>query len=418
MESLMKFTEKKNIIVAGAGFGGITATLKLAEKMGSFPDYKLILIDCHNYQLYTPALYEIASIPQEYAPATILKSSVTISLSDITRGRPVEFLQDEVEGLDIPGKKIVLKAQGELPFEYLVLALGSETNYFNIPGLKESSFPLKTFHDAVRLRSAIEELVKKQGSIKIAVGGGGATGVELVAEFVNFICVLKEEAVKDKKCDAQFVLIEATNEILPGFDHWLVKKAEKRLRDLGVVIKTGHLITSVSSNEIIFKNGEKDSFDILIWAGGVKGPSLFRKLNLPIHERGSLKVDEYLRVVGFDGTAFAIGDNASFTDLYTKKPLAWNVPVAEAEGRLVAQNILSSIKKKPLNKFYPLKKYPYILTVGKKFAIADLVYLKLSGIIGWLLKQIVELRYLLFILPLPKAIGAWLRAVKTSASND
>ncbi|OHA13944.1 MAG: hypothetical protein A3G49_01750 [Candidatus Sungbacteria bacterium RIFCSPLOWO2_12_FULL_41_11] len=102
----------------------------------------------------------------------------------------------------------------------------------------------------------------------------------------------------------------------------------------------------------------------------------------------------------------------------TGKPLIWNVPVAEAEGRIAAKNILRSITGKPLKKFTPAKKYPFILTIGKKYAIADFVYFKFCGFTGWFAKQLVELRYLLFILPPQKAIRTWLLAIRYYTSND
>lgn len=411
---------KKNIVILGAGFGGITAALSLAKKKMVFGDnYKIILIDRHHHQLYTPALYEIAAIPQENIGDIALKTSVLIPIADITAGKPITVLTDEIMGLAPEKKEVLLKNSGALPYEFCVVALGSETNYFNIPGLQERSFPLKTFDDALRLRNAIEELVKKNDRMKIVVGGAGASGVELAAEFVNFICEIKEKILDGKKgCNVEFLLVEASPDILPGFDKKTVQKTKRRLARLGARIKTSAAISAVEEKEIIFKNGERESYDILCWTGGVVGPAILSQFELPLSPRGALEIDETLRVKGNCDSLFAIGDNASFINPKTGKPLVWNVPVAEAEGRLVAQNILHAIRKESLERFVPFKKYPFILAIGKKYAIADLVIIRISGFCGWFLKQLAELRYLLFILPIKKAIITWLRGERYFISND
>jgi NADH dehydrogenase len=429
---------KKNIVIAGAGFGGITAALKISGWIKNFPDYNLILLNKHNHHLYTPALYEIAAIPSDRFSLANLKLAAMVPIPDIVFGKPLTFICDELIDVKANKKEITLARQGPLPYEYLVLSLGSETNYFNIPGLKEQGLSLKTFEDAVRVRDAIEAVVSEKSEVKIIVGGGGASGVEVVAEFVNFIKLLRKRVRGNGGSAIRFILIEAAENILAGLEPWIAAKARKRLESLGIEIRTSLRIKSVELNNLTLDNGTTETFDLLFWTGGVKGPEIFKNLGFEVSPQGSVVIDEYLRINPVrsrpaEGTAtaalgrpasngvkniFAIGDNSSFMNPRTGKPLIWNIPIAEAEGKLISQNILLSIKKKALKRFYPRGHYPYILAVGKKFAIADLIYLKLSGITGWYLKQIVEFRYLLFILPLPKAIQALLRAIRSYTSND
>ena len=409
--------EKKNILIIGAGFGGITATLSLAKKLPK--GFSLILIDRHHHQLYTPALYEIASIPKEVSKDTMLKSSILIPLNDVVTGKSVTFISDEFIGLNANQKTVQLQKTGTLTYEYLILALGSETAYFDIPGLRQYAFPLKTFDDALRMRNAIEELLKKKGDINIVVGGAGSAGIEVVAEFVNFVCLMRERLMPaSKKCSVFFTLVEGSPEILPGFDQWVIELTKKRLQELGVQIKTTAIISAVSADQITYKNGDAQTYDILIWTGGVKGPSLFRTIGLEVSPKDSLIVDEFLQVKNFDKSIFAIGDNATVINPYTQKPLIWNVPVAEQESKAVTANILRSIAGKPLKPFSPSKKYPFILAVGKKYAIADLIIFRFWGLSGWIAKQLVELRYLLSILPLSKAFAVWWRSFNVSRAND
>lgn len=411
---------RKNIIIAGAGFGGITAALKLAKNIGPHKkDYEIILIDKHHHHLYTPALYEIAAIPKEVTPEAPLKSSILIPINDILRAKPVKFVCDEIIGLRASDNKLILKNSAEIEYEFLILALGSETNYFDIPGLKENSFPLKTYADAAKLRDIIENLVREKENIKIVVGGGGASGVELVAEFVNFICTLQKEILENRKsCAVEFMLLEADSEILGGFEPWALDKARSRLIRLGIKIKTNSVIGSVAPGTITLKSGTTESYDIFIWTGGVKGPEIFKNFGLPLSNKGALLIDEYLQIKNAGGHIFAIGDNSNFTNPRTGKPLLWNVPVAEAEGRLAAKNILLALSGLPPKKFSPLKKYPYILTVGGRYAIADLLFIKFSGFLGLAAKALVELKYLIFILPLRKALTIWFKAVKYYSAND
>lgn len=405
--------EKKNIIIVGAGFGGITAALILEKKLRPSTEYELILIDKNAYQLYTPALYEIAAVPKEETGASVLKSAVTIPLEDVILGRRISFRQDELLGLEAKKKIIHLKSGAHFDYEFLVLALGSETNYFNVPGLEENAFPLKTFSDAVRLRNKVAELVKGSGHLRIVIGGGGATGVELAAEFINYICVLKERRGANQTCNVEVMIVEAAPEILAGFEQWLVRGARRRLEGLGISIKNSCTITSVDQDRITTTTGAV-SYDLLVWTGGVRAPKILQRVGLPANKKGQLIVDESLQVI--EGV-FALGDNAGFPD-QNKIPLPRNVPVAEREGRLVAQNIIRALRGRPLLTYVPGKKYPYIVALGKKYAIADLVFVRLSGFWGWTAKLLAELYYLLSILPFGKAARHWISAVRVYVSND
>ena len=184
---------EKRIVVVGAGFGGLTAALTLAKDPALISrGYEVILIDRHHHHLYTPGLYEIAAVPREYAKDHYLVSSSLIAVREIIRGRQIRFIQGELVGLDAARRRIRLENGGTLAYEFLILALGSETNYFGIPGLREYSVPLKTCDDAAQLRNAIEAAVRRKPSLAVVIGGAGATGVELAAELVPLICTLEQ----------------------------------------------------------------------------------------------------------------------------------------------------------------------------------------------------------------------------------
>ncbi|TSC71611.1 MAG: NADH dehydrogenase [Parcubacteria group bacterium Gr01-1014_70] len=409
--------DKKHIIIVGAGFGGITAMKRLVKKLPS--DFSVILVDRHHHQLYTPALYEIASVPREITQDGMLRSSILLPIKDMIQSKSVTHIVDEFIGLDPARKTIQLQNAGAMAYEYLILALGSETSYFDIPGLRGYGFPFKNFIDAIRMRNVIETSLKEEKELHIVVGGAGSAGVELVAEFVNFICIMQEKLMPDaNKCSIFFTLIEAAPDILPGFEPWVIALAKKRLHKLGVTLKTGATIASVSETHITFGNGEMQKKDILIWTGGVKGPAIFHTMGLEISSKDSLIVDEYLRAKEPSGVIFAIGDNAMCMNPFTQKPVVGNVPAAEQEAKTVAMNVVRAIAGKPLIPFKHRKKYPFVLAVGKKYAIADLVIVRCWGLGGWIAKQLIELRYALIVLPFKKAILFWWRSVFVSRAND
>jgi NADH dehydrogenase len=381
--------------------------------------FEIVLIDRHRHHLFTPALYELAAIPREYARDESLVSAALIATREIIRGRPIRFVCDEFIGLDQSGRRVLLRKNGEVPYQFLVLALGAQTNYFQIPGLKEYSVPLKTGDDAVDLRNSIEAALAKAKPLRLAVGGAGASGVELAAELVNFVCALKSRPARfPMRCDVSFYLIEASAEILPGADQWIIRRARERLERLGVVVRTGEVIVAVSREEITLRGGERLACDILVWTGGVKGPEILRRLGLPLSAKDTLRTDHTLRLETDDGRIFAVGDNAWFANPSTGRALAWTVPVAEAEGRHVAREISRALRGQTPLAFRPRSKYPFILAVGRKYALADLLIVHLGGFAGWLIKQAVELRYLLFLLPWPRAFSLWSRNIRLYSSND
>lgn len=411
---------KKKICILGAGFAGVTCALSLTRQLrrhNLLDRYEIILIDRNPYHLYTPALYEIASIPREAAPASALKTVVGIPLEKVINKKPITLIQDTVIRIDPSTKKLFLEGEKSVAYEHLVIALGSQTNYFNIPGMKEYSYPLKHFSDAVRIRNKVEDLLLSgHQPITIEVLGGGASGVEVAAEFSNFICAVQDKIIKNKHvCTVEVIVREAAPEILPGFEDWMVQRARKRLTSLGVQIQTNSTVAEATSNEIVLKDMTRHHYDILVWSGGVIGAEILKSFHLPLTQKGTIVVNEYLEAA--EGI-YAVGDSAGFTHPVTGKMLAWNVPAAEAEGKIVAQNIIRAITGNKKIAFHPPLKFPYVLAVGKKYAIADLIVIQFSGFFGWCAKLLIELRYLISVLPFFYALRMWVWSVLLYRTND
>lgn len=392
----------KTILIAGAGFGGMTAALKLERRLRNNHNWNIVLIDKNTYQLYTPALYEIAAIPKEEVDPTGLQSAIAIPIADIIAGKKITFVHGEVAHVDREKRSVRMRGDREFQYAFLILALGSETNYFEIPGLREHALPLKRFEDAVKIRNKIERALMERRELTLVVGGAGMSGIELIGELSNFICYLAQRILNEPTCPVRLALIEASDTILPGLDHRVARSASKRLTKLGIEIHTNTRITSVTPKEIMTNDTRAIPYDILVWTGGVMG-------------NPSYAVNEFLQIGDY---TFAVGDAAGFIDAQTGKVLPHNVPVAEAEARSVARNILRAIKGKPKIPFRPSKRYPYVLAIGRKYAIADLIFIRFRGFAGWCLKLLVELRYLIFILSFSRAIQVWLKSIRVYTSND
>lgn len=419
---------KPCIVILGAGFGGLHAAQALSKKIKSSGiNCDFFLIDRNGYHTYTPLLYEAATTSKETANYLEIKKLVAYSIPGFI-DRRINFLQKEVRSLDLVGGDIHFNDGEKMKFDYLVLAPGSETNYFNIPGMAEYSLPLKTFLDSLKIRDKILDLVDSgKSDIKIVIGGAGSSGVELAGEIQEWICKLKEEG---RKCEAKVSLIEGAPTILPGFPEKIVKLAEKRLKKLGVETITNEIIEKADTSKIILKSRREIPFDVLIWTGGVKAASILSTMPLKLEKRGRAEVIGEMECLPQSpdlklyGKIYGIGDAICFYDEKSGKPMPGVARAAISQANIVANNIIEHIKKSKNSNYqlqitnYRPHEYPYIIPIGGKWAIAKLGPIVFAGFLGWILKGLVELNYLLSIMPFWKAIQLWLRGLWTFIKND
>lgn len=396
---------QKNIVILGGGFGGIQAALSLSKKLQKIEEknrYRIIVIDKKEYHTFTPLLYEIATTSEQTANDLRLKHFVTYNLKHVLHSEHILVIQDTVLNIN-PEKRIVHLKHQDVLFEYLVIALGAETNYFNIPGLKKYAFPIKTFDNAIAIRDEIEERTIKQNRVRIVIGGGGPTGVELAGEIKSWGCELTGEL--HKQCIIDITIIHGGPTILHMLNKKTVNKAVERLQKIGVKIITGKRITEVKEKEITIDTNNSLPYDICIWAGGVRATEL--KDSFPI------QYEKYKNI-------YAIGDIARSYNSKTGAVTPLMARPAIVQGKIVAKNIIGKIKYGEGAKIYSykFKNYPYIIPVGGKYAIAKIGYFTISGILGWIFKGIVELEYFLSILPISQAIKMWFRGFLIFIKND
>ncbi|MCL5733433.1 MAG: FAD-dependent oxidoreductase [Patescibacteria group bacterium] len=421
---------KKSVVILGAGFGGIAAALKLGKMMkrsGLSKKYNIFLINERSYHTFYPLLYEVATTSKETAALLALEDIVNYKIEDIFNGLPVVFVQGKASEIDFKNKTII-STDGIIPFDHLIFALGAETNFFNIPNMEETAITLKSFKDAVQIRDAIWNLAMEGNEkINIIIGGGGSSGVELAGELREWSDELKDSF---RNVELKVKIIEAAPTILPGFHSKVIYLAKQRLLRLGVEIINGQPIKEVGDNKIKLANGSAVPFDVLIWTGGTKAPSLINDMPFKKDKKGRMEVDGTLECqpaasdLAVLPSIYVIGDSACFYSPKTGNPIPAVARVAIEQGKIAAYNIFEDIKAEEKNKdtirhftYKPID-YPTITPVGGKFIIARIGPFVFKGLKAWIFKGLIEFNYLISIMPFWKAVQIWLYGLYIFGKND
>jgi NADH dehydrogenase len=314
-------------------------------------------------------------------------------------------------------EKVFKEEQKRLRYDYLVLALGGEPNYFGIDGAKEYTIPLHTLDDAVRIRERLAEIFRislkvsderiRRALLTFVVIGAGATGVELISEMHDFIYdVLLAHSPQIRKDEIKIVLIEATNRILPGVDEKVVRTIEKKLGHKNIEIITGAPVTQVTHNSLKIGDREIPAYT-KIWTAGIKSNALSANLPFEKDKAGRIKVNQYLQVPDHPNV-YAVGDNSRFEDPRTGIPLPATGQVAIQEAQAVVKNILNTIKNKE-KKPFQFMQLGFAVTYGERTAAASILgALRLEGLFGWFMWKFTYFKHLMSIRPKLKTALEWL----------
>jgi len=424
----------KRIVILGAGFGGLRAATLIArrlQKLNLSLAYEVLLIDRNSYQTYTPLLYEIAAASKETVSAAKLYSVATFSIAGLVRRWPVTFVQATILKIDVENGEVDLEDGRSISADYLVLALGAETNYFTIRGLHEHAHPFKTFDDALRVREVTWALAtSRRGSVRIIVAGGGPTGVELASE-LRFLCgqlVEISPGCHGYRLDVK--LIDANATVLRGSPAAVVERIAKRLASIGVETLPNERVASLTRERVNLESGRSLPYDLFVWTGGAVASHLVQNLPLRRTASGQLEVDGTLEChpsssnIELGAKVYGIGDNIHFMNPATKQPVAGMARAALDQATVVAYNVIEDAKldaglsKEARRVVYRPRDYPYIIPAGGKFAAVRLGSVVLGGLWGWFAKGFVELFYLTSIMPFPHAMKIWLRGLKIFMQND
>ncbi len=334
-----------NVVIAGGGFGGAAAARQLERTMPK-QSARLVLVNETNFALYTPFLPEAAA-------GTLEPRHVVTPLRDILKRTYLRL--GSIVGHDPAAKTVELRAKyGEtetLPYDQLLLALGSVSRTLPIPGLADHAVGFKSLADAIYLRNhlvesleeanATEDLARREELLTFVFVGGGYAGLEALAELQDFAADVMDSYPRARLHGMRWVLVEAADRVLPEIDAELADYALRELRGRGIDIRLGTTLEEVTANSARLSSGETLPTRTVVWTAGVAPQPVLRELELPLDERGRVPVDEYLRVKGLD-SVWAIGDCAAAPD-----PRGGLCPPtaqhAVRQGPVVARNIAAEL---------------------------------------------------------------------------
>lgn len=390
--------ELKNIVIIGAGYGGLTAALRIERLLKKNVFFKVHLIDKNPFHTIKTQLHE----------AAVRKAEVSIPLYKILKNKNIQFHLGEVKNIDVQNKIIQLDDK-QISFQFLVIAIGSKVNYYKIPGMEENSFPLQTLHDAdniyehiskicARAASENDEMLRKD-NLRFVIGGGGLSGVEFAGELADHTSKCVANFNIDNK-DVEIIIIEAADRLVPFMEESFSERIEKRLIEKGVKILTGSKIEKRTNDEIFLANGSIIKSKNFIWTGGIRISDLIKRGGLKTSSVGRLIVNEYLEAEN-DKYIFAIGDSANAINPVTGKPVPAAAQFALQQGRLAAENIFAEITGRPKKKYYP-KVLGEVVSLGKHLAIGWLAlpfFKKVTfvGFLGRLLKTAIREKHIILL---------------------
>jgi NADH dehydrogenase len=385
---------KPRVVILGGGFGGMYAALEFERALARGAALDVTLVNHDNFFLFTPMLHEVAASDLD----------ITNIVSPIRKLlRRVTFFHGEIEAIDLMHQRVGLSHGHEqhchsLPYDHLVLALGSTTNFFDIPGLATRAFTMKSLSDAIVLRNHLianlEEADFECGGtlraslLNFVVAGGGFAGVETIAamndflrEAVRFFPHLREDMLR-------VILVSSGEVILPELGAKLGTYAQRKLIEQKVEIHASCKVTVVTDLDVMLSDGTTVPTNTLVWTAGISPHTLLN--TLPCEKtKGRVLVNEYLEVPGWPGV-WALGDCALVPD---RKTGAFHPPTAQhalREGRLAAQNILATVRrgwKKP----FVYSTIGLLAPIGKRTGVANICGVNFSGFLAWWLWRTIYL---------------------------
>ncbi|WP_181349524.1 NAD(P)/FAD-dependent oxidoreductase [Thalassobacillus sp. CUG 92003] len=384
-----------NIVILGAGYGGIMTAVNLQKKLG-VNDANITLVNKHSYHYQTTWLHENAA-------GTLHHDRTRIPIKDVIDTSKINFVQDTVISIDPDAKKVKLE-DSELEYDYLVIGLGFEAETFGIEGLKENAFTIQNINSARLIRQHIEynfakynnERDKKQERLNLVVGGAGFTGIEFVGELANRVPELCKEYDIPRE-NVRIINVEAAPTALPGFDPELVEYAMNSLEARGVEFKIGAMIKEVTPDSLVFEKDEQREeieTNTVVWAAGIRGNPIVENAGFETN-RARVKVREDLRVNEYDDV-FVVGDCALIINEETDRPFPPTAQIAIQMAEHTAENL-----KKLVNGDDHLEGFtPHIqgtvASLGNKDAIG--VVFDDKKLFGWsatAMKKLIDNRYLM-----------------------
>ena len=387
-----------DVLVLGGGFGGLTFCKRFHS-----PRARVVLVDHTNHHLFQPLLYQVAT-------AGLSSPDIAQPIRSILRDRAnLRVLLAEVQDIDLANRKVVTSVQ-TFRYDYLVIAIGGVTGYFNHPEWEQHAPGLKTLEDALRIRRSIlmsfekaessREIEEQQRLMTIVVIGGGPTGVELAgacAELARH--VLQRDFDHIDPARARVILVEASPVVLSNLPPDLSESAQRQLEGLGVQVRASTRVKNIGPHRVELDTGEVILAETILWAAGVRAHPITAKLQtfgVPLDRGGRIKVNPDLSLPGYT-EVFALGDIASVMRK-DGTPVPGVSPAAMQMGRHVAMLIedelelgARNVRRKPFNYFDK----GTMATIGRSRAVALIQNVRLHGFVAWMAWLFVHLLFLI-----------------------
>ncbi|MFQ5699509.1 MAG: NAD(P)/FAD-dependent oxidoreductase [Myxococcota bacterium] len=379
---------RAQVVIVGAGFGGLRAARSLARA-----PVDVTVVDRRNYHLFQPLLYQVATAGLE--PEEIAHPVRAI----LRRQRNARFRLAEVLDVDFAAHELHTSA-GKIAYDSLILAFGTETDFFGLEAVERHGLALKSLADAVAIRDQVLrqfELVVQEGDAQVrramltfVVVGGGPTGVELAGMLSELIrLVLARDFPELEIQDVRVLLLEATQQLLAGFPKRLQQFTAETLRRKHVEVRFGARVELFDSQRVELAGGASIPTHTVLWAAGARAGPLARRLELRRGRLGRICVDEQLRVPGLDGV-FAIGDVAE----HSLAQIPMMAQPAIQQGACAARNVVHRLRGEPLEAFR-FRDPGQMATIGRNQAVARVGRLELRGFVAWVAWLVVHLIYLI-----------------------
>jgi len=380
----------KKILILGGGFAGINILRKIQKLFQNNENIKISLVSKDNFFLYTPMLPEVSC-------GILHPNDITIPIRRLCK--QAEFYQADVSLIDLKQKLVTITRVFDgkvhaLEYDYLVLALGGDTNFFGNDNIKTHSFVIKTVEDAIAIRTQVINMLENAAQtgdhefqkkmMTFVVAGGGFAGVETIGELNHFV----KESVESfypsiSKDKINMILITAQSGILPEIGERLAGVAFQHLKERGVKVITNTRVVDADESYVELDNGERISSYTLIWTAGTTIEPVIQQLECQHDKSGRILVDNHLRVLKHPNV-YALGDCSSLTDPITKKPYPATAQHAIHQSNTVSYNLHAVITGREQKEFI-FKSRGLMATMGKKAGVAAVLGFYLKGTLAWLL---------------------------------
>jgi NADH dehydrogenase len=390
---------KSRIVILGGGFAGVATAERLEREFGPDPSVEFTLISDTNALLFTPMLAEVATSSLE---PTHISSPLRTSL------RRTDVVRRRVDRIDVEGRRVLLEPDDgsaggtaeEVPYDHLVLALGSVSNYLGMDNLRERAFGFKTLTDAIRIRNHAIDVFERADRepnpeirrplLTFVVAGGGFAGAELAGGLNDFVRGMLAYYPNIPPEEIRIIVIHSRGRILPELSEPLADYALEHMKERGVAFKLGaRVVDARPPGVVVLDSDEEIRTETLVWTAGTTPNPLLRDLPVEHDKRGAVPVDKNLAVPGYAGL-WAVGDCAAVTDAKTGEPCPPTAQFALHEAYTLAHNIHASVHGRPPKPFH-YNGLGTLCVVGHHTACAEIKGVRFSGLLAWMMWRAIYL---------------------------